>query len=335
MSEEIQHLKEILSFPKEVVIIAHRNPDGDAIGSSWGLAGYLSKLHHSVKVIFPSEYPSSFGFIHGVQHSIIFDLDQKAARQAVEKAEIIFCLDFNGLDRVDKLGENIQFSKAKKVLIDHHLDPEPFTDIEFSETDASSTCELVFKVIDELGDRNKITPEIGECLFTGLITDTGSFRYGTRPYTYEVAGALKLLGVDDYKLSDKIYNSHKEKHLRLLGHCLANRMEIMKDYGVGIMWLTKKDYLDFDIQRGDTEGIVNYMLMMETVKVAAFVTEQPSIIKISLRSKGDISVQEIAQKYFNGGGHKNASGGGVYASLKDILDKIKKVMPQYLPKVES
>jgi bifunctional oligoribonuclease and PAP phosphatase NrnA len=318
-----------------VVIIAHRNPDGDAIGSSWGLAGYLNKLHHSVKVIFPSEYPSSFGFIHGVQQSIIFDLDQNAARQAVEKAEVIFCLDFNGLDRVDKLGENIQFSKAKKVLIDHHLDPEPFTDIEFSETDASSTCELVFKVIDQLGDRNKITPEIGECLFTGLITDTGSFRYGTRPYTYEVAGALKVLGVDDYRLSDKIFNSHKEKHLRLLGHCLANRMEIMKDYGVGIMWLTKKDYLDFDIQRGDTEGIVNYMLMMETVKVAAFVTEQPSIIKISLRSKGDISVQEIAQKYFNGGGHKNASGGGVYASLKDILDKIKKVMPQYLPKVES
>lgn len=112
-------------------------------------------------------------------------------------------------------------------------------------------------------------------------------------------------------------------------------MEIMKDYGVGIMWLTKKDYLDFDIQRGDTEGIVNYMLMMETVRVAAFVTEQPSIIKISLRSKGDISVQEIAQKYFNGGGHKNASGGGVYASLKDILDKIKKVMPQYLPKLDS
>ena len=239
------------------------------------------------------------------------------------------------MDRVDKLGESIQFAKAKKILIDHHLDPEPFTDIEFSDISASSTCELVFKLIDDLGDRHKIDPSMGESIFTGLITDTGSFRYGTRPYTYEVAAALKQAGVDDYLLSDKIYNSQKVKHLRLLGHCLANRMEIMEDYGVGIMWLTRKDYADFDIQRGDTEGIVNYMLMIENVKVAAFILEQPAIIKISLRSKGDISVQEIAQKYFNGGGHKNASGGGVYASLKDVKDRVRKVMPEYLKKYQD
>jgi phosphoesterase RecJ-like protein len=335
MSDEIQQLKQLLSFPKEITIITHRNPDGDAIGSSMGLAAYLSKTHHQVKVIFPSEYPTSYSFIHGVQRAIIFDLDHDAARKAIEHCEVLFCLDFNGLDRVDKLGEIIQFSKAKKVLVDHHLDPEPFTDIEFSDIEASSTCELVFRLISDLGDQKKIDPIIGECLFTGLITDTGSFRYGTRPYTYEVAAALKTIGVDDYQLSDKIYNSQKVKHLRLLGHCLANRMEIMEDYGVGIMWLTRKDYADFDIQRGDTEGIVNYMLMIENIKVAAFVLEQPSIIKISLRSKGDISVQEIAQKYFNGGGHKNAAGGGVYASLKDIKHKIRKVMPEYLPKLNN
>ncbi len=333
MTEEIHQLKQLLSFPREITIITHRNPDGDAIGSSMGMAGYLRKLHHSVSVIFPSEYPVSYGFISGIQQAVIFDLDQNGSRSLIDKSDVIFCLDFNGLDRVDKLGESIQFSKAKKVLIDHHLDPEPFTDIEFSDTSASSTCELVFKVIDEMGHRDKIDTATGECLFTGLITDTGSFRYGTRPYTYEVAAALKQLGVDDYRLADKIFNSQKEKHLRLLGHCLANRMEIMQDYGVGIMWLTRKDYADFDIQRGDTEGIVNYMLMMENIKVAAFVLEQPSIIKISLRSKGDISVQEIAQKYFNGGGHKNASGGGVYASLTDIIEKVKKVMPLYLPKI--
>jgi len=335
MSEEILQLKELLVLPRETCIISHRNPDGDAIGSTMALAAYLRKCGHNVQVIFPSEYPSNYEFVHGVQLSLIFDLDPNAARAVIDKSEIIFCLDFNGLDRVDKLGENIQFSKAKKVLIDHHLDPEPFTDIEFSDTEASSTCELVFKVIQDLGDVKKIDTNIGEALFTGLITDTGSFRYGTRPYTYEVAARLKELGVDDYKLADKIFNSQKEKHLRLLGHCLANRMEVMKDYGVGIMWLTRKDYADFDIQRGDTEGIVNYMLMIENIQVAAFVLEQPSIIKISLRSKGDISVQEIAQKYFNGGGHKNASGGGVYANLYDIIDKVKKVVPQYLPKLQS
>ena len=333
MSESISQLKQILAFPRQIVIIAHRNPDGDAIGSSMGLASFLEKTGHNVKVVFPSDYPQSYKFIKGIEKAVVFDNDQAAARKAVDESDVIFCLDFNGLDRIDKLGENVQFSKAKKILIDHHLDPEPFTDIEFSETESSSTCELVFKVIDELGERHKIDPDTGECLFTGLITDTGSFRYGTRPYTYEVAASLKQLGVDDYKLADKIFNSQKEKHLRLLGHCLANRMEIIQDYGVGIMWLTRKDYTDFDIQRGDTEGIVNYMLMMENIRVAAFVLEQPSIIKISLRSKGDISVQEIAQKYFNGGGHKNAAGGGVYASLQDIIEKVKKVMPVHLDRL--
>jgi phosphoesterase RecJ-like protein len=335
MTEEIRLLKEVLILPKKISIITHRNPDGDAIGSSMALYRYLTKLGHNSKVIFPSEYPAGYSFIEGVSLSVIFDSDPEQARSVIDNSEVIFCLDFNGLDRVDKLGENIQFSKAKKILIDHHLDPEPFTDIEFSDINSSSTCELVFKVIEGLGDIAKIDTSIGEALFTGLITDTGSFRYGTRPYTYEVASKLKGLGVDDYKLADKIFNSQKEKHLRLLGHCLANRMEVIKDYGVGIMWLTKQDYVDFEIQRGDTEGIVNYMLMIENIRVAAFILEQPSIIKISLRSKGDISVQEIAQKYFNGGGHKNAAGGGVYANLQDIIDKVKKVMPLYLPKIQS
>ena len=210
MSEDIRHLKQFLSIPKEIAIITHRNPDGDAMGSSLGLAEYLLLLHHSVKVIFPSEYPQSFKYMKGIQNVIIFDLEHDMARKTLDKADIIFCLDFNGLDRVDKLGEIIQFSKAKKILVDHHLDPEPFCDLEFSDIGASSTCELIFKLIDELGDRHKISSEIGECLFTGLITDTGSFRYGTRPYTYEVAAALKTLGVDDYRLADKIFNSQKE-----------------------------------------------------------------------------------------------------------------------------
>ncbi len=335
MTEEIKQLKELLSFPKEITIISHRNPDGDSMGSSLGLSLFLQKFHHSVKVIFPSECPTGYNFMPGIDRSIVFDLQHDEARKAIDQCEVLFCLDFNGLDRVDKLGENITFSRAKKILIDHHLDPEPFTDIEFSDTAASSTCELVYQVIDAMGEKSKIDPALGECLFVGLITDTGSFRYGTRPETYKVAAALKELGVDDYSLSDKIFNSHKEKHLRLLGHCLANRMEIIPEYGVGIMHLTKQDYIDFNLQRGDTEGIVNYMLMIDNIKMAALILEQPTIIKISLRSKGDISVQEIAQKHFNGGGHKNASGGGVYASLTDVIKRLKTEIPKYLPKIDS
>ena len=160
--------------------------------------------------------------------------------------------------------------------------------------------------------------QIGEALFTGLITDTGSFKYATRPQTYAVAAELKKIGVDDYGLQDKIFNTITEKQMRLLGHCLANRMEVIPEYAAGVIALTKEDYITWDIQRGDTEGIVNYLLMLEGIEVAAFIREQPTIVKLSLRSKGDISVQEICRNHFNGGGHKNASGGAASVSYTHL-----------------
>lgn len=329
---DIQDLKAWLELPRDIVILSHRNPDGDAIGSSLGLAMYLRKKFHKVQVIFPSEYPLVFEYLDHVKDILIYDLKPNESKQAVEKADTIFCLDFNGLDRIDKLGESVQFSKAKKILIDHHLDPEPFSDYEFLDTTASSTSELVYLWIKEMGDIDITDVRIGEALFTGIITDTGSFKYNTRPMTFRIAADLKELGVDDFYLQDQIFNALKSKHLRLLGHCLANRMEIIEEHEFAIIHLTKKDYLDFDIQRGDTEGIVNHLLYVKNIQIAAFVTEQPTIIKLSLRSKGDISVQEVATKYFNGGGHKNAAGGGVYASLHDVLEKLKRVLPAYTKK---
>ena len=326
---DIQEVSDWLAFPREIVIVSHRNPDGDAIGASLGLASFLRKKFHTVNVVFPSEYPTTFEYLDRLKDAIIYDVKPIDAKKTIEKADTIFCLDFNALDRVDKLGETIQFSKAKKILIDHHLEPEPFTDYEFIDTNASSTSELIFLWIRALGEENKIDIQTGEALYTGIITDTGSFKYNTRPQTFRVAADLKELGVDDFKLQDNIFNSLHVKNLRLLGHCLANRMEILDEKGIGIIYLTKKDYADFDIQRGDTEGIVNYLLYVKNIQIAAFVTEQPTIIKLSLRSKGDISVQEVASKYFNGGGHKNASGGGVYASLSDVIEKLKKVLPLY------
>jgi len=333
MEEDIQALQSYLTIPRDIAIIAHRNPDGDALGSSLGLQLFLERMGHSVTVVMPSEAPNSFGFLPSIGQMVIFDLRHDDARAYIDNADCIFCLDFNALDRIDKLGENVQFAEGKKVLIDHHLDPEPFADHMFSDTAASSTCELVYKFIHDLGKQDLINVQIGECLFTGLITDTGSFSYATRPYTYEVAAGLKAVGVDDYLLQDAIHNSLKEKHLRLLGHCLANRMEVIHEYGVAIIHLTRQDYLDFDIQRGDTEGIVNQMLKMKNVQVAAFITEQPTIVKLSLRSKGEISVQQIAANHFNGGGHRNASGAGVYAKLPDVIERFKGVLPRYLQKV--
>ncbi len=329
---ELSEIKQLISFPKGFTIITHRNPDGDAIGSSLALKLFLEKFGHTVKVILPSDYPGTFHFLDSIDLCIVYDTEKAQAKQAIDQAEVIVCLDFNSLDRIDKIGPLVQDSRAKKLLIDHHLDPEPFADYVFSDIHASSTCELVHRFILDLGEGDKLDPKIGEALFTGLITDTGSFKYATRPETYETAASLKRIGVDDYTLQDKIFNTVSEKQMRLLGHCLYNRMEVIPEYGAGIIALTKEDYVEYDIQRGDTEGIVNYLLMLKGISVAAFIREQPTIVKLSLRSKGDISVQEICRNHFNGGGHKNASGGAAYAKLEDIVNRFKKVLPKYVKK---
>lgn len=329
---ELSEIKDLLAYPKAITVISHRNPDGDAIGSSLGMKAYLEKYNHNVKVIMPSDYPPSFHFLPGVEQTIIYDVEKARAEEIIAQSDIIFCLDFNSLDRIDKIGPHIEASKAKKLLIDHHLDPEPFADYIYSDIQASSTCEMVHKFILDLGDADKMDVKIGEALFTGLITDTGSFKYATRPETYASASELKKIGVDDYNLQDKIFNTVTEKQMRLLGHCLANRMELIPEYAAGVIALTKEDYVQWDIQRGDTEGIVNYLLMLQGIEVAAFIREQPTIVKLSLRSKGDISVQQICRNHFNGGGHKNASGGAAYAKLEDIVNRFKTVLPKYVEK---
>ncbi|MBT8232230.1 MAG: bifunctional oligoribonuclease/PAP phosphatase NrnA [Saprospiraceae bacterium] len=330
--KEIAEIKDILASPKSITILTHRNPDGDALGSSLALKFFLEKFNHVAKVILPSEYPVNFGYLNGIEDCIVHDLNRERAMDAIKSAEVIFCLDFNSLDRIDRMGLVVEESNAKKILIDHHLDPEPFADYIFSDTSASSTCELIHRFIYDLGESDKIDIGIGEALFTGLITDTGSFKYSTNAHTYQVASDLKNRGIDDYTLQDNIFNTFTEKQLRLLGHALANRMEVIPEYSAGIIALTKKDYLDFEIQRGDTEGIVNYILMLKGIKIAAFIREQPTIVKLSLRSKGDISVQEMARKHFNGGGHKNASGGAAYAKLEDIVYRFKKILPDFVEK---
>lgn len=327
--DSIDTLQAKLKTPQDIVILTHRNPDGDALGSSLALSLFLQKQMHSVKVILPSEYPKSFSFLPQVDKCLVYDLDRDRAIDEINQASIICCLDFNGLDRIDKMGQAVDESTAYKVLIDHHLDPEPFADYALSDTSASSTCELIYTFIESLDMLQKMDVDIATCMFTGLITDTGSFKYATNTRTYHVASELKKLGVDDYALQDMIFNRYSPRQMRLLGHCLYNRLEILPEYGTGIITLTKQDYVDYDIGRGDTEGIVNYILMLDGFSIAAFITEQPTIVKISLRSKGDFSVQEIARNHFKGGGHKNASGGSAYASLEDVVKRFKDVLPKY------
>ncbi|WP_353480479.1 bifunctional oligoribonuclease/PAP phosphatase NrnA [Haliscomenobacter sp.] len=327
--ENIQALRNLLAEPKKVVILTHRNPDGDAIGSSLALYHLLKKQGHEPVVVCPSEYPGFLEWMDGVHQMVIYDADIDLAKAEIESGEVFFCLDFNALDRIDKVGEILAPIAKPKVMIDHHLEPESFPDFLLSDTTASSTSELIYDFIQLMGWEALLDIKIGECIFTGIVTDTGSFKYSTSPKLYRTVASLVELGVNDYLLQDLITNSQEEKHLRLLGHCLFNRMEILEEYRTGIITLTKEDYARFDIQRGDTEGIVNYILRIRGIIMAVFITEQPTIVKISLRSKGDFSVQEIAQKHFKGGGHKNASGGASFIGLKATLKKFRELLPEY------
>ena len=333
---DIQDAKSLLSSPKKIVITSHRNPDGDAIGSSLGLYHYLIQLGHSVTVAFPSGFPLIFEWMPDSEKILIYDLEQQKTREAIENAEIIFALDYNSLDRIDRMGDIIRARKrTPKFMIDHHREPELFADFMLSDITASSTSEMVVDFIKMLGDFDKLNKTVGECLYTGIVTDTGSFKFATSPKLFRTVADLIEKGVDDYLLQDLIHNNLPEKNLRLLGHCLFDRMEVLPEFKTGIVWLSKKDYEVFDIQRGDTEGIVNSVLSMKDVRLACFITEQPTIVKISMRSKGDFNVQEICKDHFNGGGHKNASGGYSYASLKATIDKFKNLLPSYKDKLNE
>ena len=270
-----------------------------------------------------------------VNQIISFDEQQEEAKSVIAGASLIFCLDFNGLDRIDKVGELVMDNPAPKVLIDHHLDPEPFADFILSDTKASSTAELVYDFIHLLNWDSFIDDHVGSCIYTGIITDTGSFKFGTSAKLFRVVADLVERGIQDQVLQDLIANNLSEKHLRLLGYCLFHRMEILEEYRTGIITLAKEDYARFDIQRGDTEGIVNYLLRMPKVVLAVFISEQPTVVKLSLRSKGDFSVQEIAVQHFKGGGHRNASGGASFIGLRPTVRKFKELLPMYKEKLEQ
>jgi len=330
MIEDVKKIQKELVHPRDVVILSHRNPDGDALGSSLAMRAYLVEKGHFVKCIFPSEYPENFEWMPGIKDSIIYDISPEEAIKSIEKAHLILCLDFNALDRIDKMGEAVDLNKnAFKVLIDHHLDPEPFADYYYCDNQASSTCELVYRMLDDMGEIHSVKGNIADFLYTGIVTDTGSFHHATNANLFRIIANLKDKGLDDSNLQNLIFNNQSEKQMRLLGHCLANRMNINEEHGIGLIYLTKDDYAEFDIQRGDTEGIINYLLKVNSVKLAAFITQQPRIIKLSLRSKGNISVQALAREHFNGGGHFNASGGYAHSSLAHVIKKFWEVTPLY------
>jgi phosphoesterase RecJ-like protein len=332
----LKKLKAILAKPKRIVIITHWSPDGDAMGSSLGLYNFLLKKKHKVSVITPNEAPSFLNWMPGTNKVIDFQKEPAKSAKLVASAELIFCLDFNSLSRIDKLGPMVENSAALKMMIDHHLEPDGFADYMHHSIKACSTCELIFTLIEMIGEKKLIDRKIANCLYTGIMTDTGSFRFpSTTAETHRVVAGLIEAGAENADIHNRIYDGSTESRLRLLGYCLSEKMVILKEYHTGYITLSDEEHKRFSYQKGDTEGLVNYILSLKGIKFAVFMSERDGMIKISFRSKGGFDVNTFARKHFTGGGHKNAAGGASNESLGDTVKKFTALVPKYKKELQD
>jgi len=330
-SEEIQVLKKKLSSPLKIVIIPHKNPDGDAMGSCLGLKIYLEKTGHSATVVSPNDYPSFLKWLPHNESVTIFENENQKAKLLIENADLIFTLDFNHLGRCGDLEHPLQKVNSPIVMIDHHQQPSNYAKFIYSDTSMSSTCQMVYHFIEMMGDTNLITPEIATCLYAGIMTDTGSFRYrSTTHITHDVISNLIKSGADNTSIHQHIYDTNTLNKLQLKGVALKN-LRLFPEYKTAYISLSQAELNTHNYKKGDTEGFVNIGLSIEGINLAVIFieNEQEDIVKISFRSKGDFSVNEFARNHFEGGGHNNAAGGRSKLNLNETIDFFISILPQY------
>jgi bifunctional oligoribonuclease and PAP phosphatase NrnA len=304
-----------------IAIISHINPDGDALGSSLALYHYLVKLGKNVSVIMPNDYPDFLKWLPGSDMVKVFTKNKTASAAAIKQADLLFLLDFNTPSRAGKAEVLIKESDAFKVLIDHHPEPEDFADIIYSDTLSSSTAELIYRFIEITGNNGSVSTIEATCLYTGIMSDTGSFNFNSsQPETYRVLSELLKLGIDKDYIYSKVYDNFSESRLRLLGYCLDQKMVVMDQFKAAFISLSLKEKKMYKYIRGDSEGFVNYPLSIKGIDFAAFFMENDDHVKISFRSKGNFDTNAFA-KNFNGGGHVNASGGESKMSLSETIAK--------------
>ncbi len=335
--EDIKGIKSLLSIPKKIVIVPHRNPDGDAYGASLGIYHYLIKLGHQVTVVSPNECPDFLKWMPGADEVLFFENNISKGTEILKTAEIVFTLDFNALHRVGaKMLKVLEEIKPVYILIDHHQQPEDFAKFTYSNSKISSTSEMIYQFIEMLEDLSKIDKDIATCLYTGILTDTGSFRFpATTSQTHRVAASLLDKGVEHAKIYNKIYENSVSR-LQLLGRALSN-MVVLPKYKTAYITLSNSELQKFNYKKGDTEGFVNYALSLNDVNFAAIFIEdrKQGIIKISFRSIGDFNVNEVSREYFNGGGHINAAGGRTEMSLEKTIPYFLSILPEYEEKLNN
>lgn len=326
----IQEIYALLDKPLTIVVTMHQKPDPDAMGSSLALAAVLKKLGHRVTVISPTNWPEFLKWMPGARQVIDYEAFTDKATTALDAAEWIFCLDFNALHRTKHMAAKLAASGAVKVLIDHHQQPETSVfAYGISDTSKSSTSEMIYDLVVGGGYADLIDEDIAACLYAGIIGDTGSFRFAaTSAAVHEMVADLKKRGLNHTRVHEYLYDNFLEDRLRFIGHVLLHRMEVFYEYNTALIAIPKNDLLRYNIRTGDTEGLVNYPLSIQGIKMAALVIDRDEERKWSFRSKGDFDVNSFARKYFNGGGHFNASGGRSSVSLNDAVIQFKKAMKE-------
>jgi phosphoesterase RecJ-like protein len=331
-SKDFIKVKELLSSPKNIVLVPHKNADGDAIGSALAMYHFLKDKNHHVTVISPNTYPRFLKWMPGSKEVIQFDYQNAKSKRLINKADLIFLLDFNELSRVGNEMQNyLETYHGTFIMIDHHLQPSNVAQYLFSDTSICATAQMVYHFLENIKEIKAITPEIATCLYSGILTDTGSFRFpNTTPTTHKIVAELIENGADNSIIYDNIYNTNTYGRLQLLGQSLKN-LKIVEEYKTAFITLSEKEKEENSFQKGDTEGVVNYALSIKNIIFGVIFIEdkEQKIIKISFRSKGSFSVNQFARKHFDGGGHDNAAGGRSDDSMQETVNRFLSLLPKY------
>ncbi|PCI35598.1 MAG: DHH family phosphoesterase [Flavobacteriaceae bacterium] len=329
---EIKELKQLLSSPKNLVIVPHRNPDGDAIGSSLGLLHFLEQEKHKVTVVAPNDYPDFLKWMPQSESILKYDIQNRQSKKAIDNADFIFLLDFNALHRTGSdMQSYLEKYQGDFIMIDHHQQPDAIARFTYSDTSICSTCQMIYHFIEKMDLISTISKEIASCLYAGIMTDTGSFRFAsTTSTTHRIIADLIDKGAENAKIHNNIYDTNSIGRLHLLGVAL-NNLVVIPEFNAAYISMTRKELDAHNFQKGDTEGVVNYALSVEGIVLAAIFIEDPDqgIIKISFRSKGAFSVNKFARNHFDGGGHDNASGGRTELTIQQTVEKFVDLLPQY------
>lgn len=320
---------------KNIVIITHTNPDGDALGSSLGLNSVLQHAGYHSTVVFPNDFPPVIPDLEAYRDWLIFDRAEQQAEEAIKAADLLFFLDFNDPKRMGKPGKIVSKLEKRTVLIDHHPEPAIATPFLFSDTTVSSTAELVHDFVVKMGWEEHLDATGASALLTGIIADTASFSHNARrAELYSTVASLIDKGADQLKIQEALFNTNSEDRLRLLGYALSEKMELFPEYHAAIIALTREELRKYNFKIGDTEGFVNYPLSIKGILFSVFFLENEEKIKLSFRSKGGFAVNELAAKHFNGGGHHNAAGGESYQSMGEAIQRLITLFPQYAEALE-